>query len=196
MDRGTAEVKFPRVSESRRVAPSVDALQGARHAEVPDGAVQRLMALGPDTMVSPAEEHQGRVEALAADAESAAIAGGGDRGRCSVEAIGERCGDAFQGASRGDPSARVGPVGTAQVPGARVVKAQPRKYISTKPAWLTRSLTTLVVMGFSRGLDRAISPIEEDPLAVVVSPWSASREERGRLDDFVDEYIDRFPASG
>eukprot|EP00752_Nemacystus_decipiens_P016906 g15135.t1 len=174
MDHGTAEVKSPRVSESRRVTPSVDAVHGVHHAEVLDGAVQRLVTFGPDMVASPAEENQGRAEALAAAAESAAIAGGGGRGRCSVKAIGERCGDAFQGASRGGPSARVEPVGTAHVPGARVVKAQPRTYIPTKPAWLTFCLTTLVVMGMSRGLDRAISPFGEDPLAVAVSPWLAN----------------------
>ena len=68
-------VESSRVSDAWRVALRVAALQGADRDDVADEAVERLAARGPDMVMSPAEEEQGREEALAAAVESAAVAG-------------------------------------------------------------------------------------------------------------------------
>eukprot|EP00752_Nemacystus_decipiens_P002718 g2537.t1 len=100
-----------------------------------------------DMVMSPAEEAQGRKEALAAAVESAASAGLSGQGRGRLESIIDRHWDAFRSALRGDRPARVEPMRTTLVPGARAVKARLRTYNPTKTAWWTLCLTTLVAMG-------------------------------------------------
>ena len=142
-----AGVDSPQVSDARRVTLSVDALQGADRDGVPDEAVERLASRGPDMVMSPAEEEQGREEALAAAVESAASAGLSGQGRERLESIIDRHWSAFRRALRGDPPARVEPMRTTLVQGARAVKARSRTYNPTKTLWLTLCLTTLVAMG-------------------------------------------------
>lgn len=74
-----------RVSDARRVTMRVDALRGVDREEVPDEAVKRLVACGPDIVMSPAEDEQGREEALAAAVEAAATAGLSGRGRGELQ---------------------------------------------------------------------------------------------------------------
>eukprot|EP00752_Nemacystus_decipiens_P016680 g14920.t1 len=107
-----AGVDSPRVSDARRVALSVEALHGADRDDVPDEAVERLVARGPDMVMSPAEEAQGREEALAAAVESAVSAVLSGQGRGRLESIIDPHWDAFRRALRGDPPARVEPMRT------------------------------------------------------------------------------------
>eukprot|EP00752_Nemacystus_decipiens_P002232 g2117.t1 len=65
---------------------------------------------------------------------------------CRLELIIDRHWGAFRRAVRGDSLARVEPMLTTLVPGARAVKARSRTYNPTKTTWLTLCLTTLVAM--------------------------------------------------
>eukprot|EP00903_Cladosiphon_okamuranus_P017345 g15980.t1 len=140
-------VESPTIAAARRVTLSVDALQPADAEEVPDEAVERLAARGPDMVMSPAQEERGRKEALDAAVASAASAGLSDQGVSRLGGIVQRHWNAFRRALRGDPPADVEPMRVVRKPGTHSVKARPRTYSPAKTAWLTTCLATLVAMG-------------------------------------------------
>eukprot|EP00903_Cladosiphon_okamuranus_P006086 g5996.t1 len=141
-------VESPDVAAARRVALSIAAMQPPDREEVPDKALERLAARGPDMVMPPAQEEQGRSEALDAAVESAATAGLSDRGVDRLRGIVGQRWNAFRRALRaGDPPAAVEPMRVQRKSGARAVKARPRTYNPAKTAWLTTCLATLVAMG-------------------------------------------------
>eukprot|EP00903_Cladosiphon_okamuranus_P012037 g11302.t1 len=117
-DARVTGVETPGVAEAPRVALSVAALQQVDATEVPDEAVARLVARGPNMVMSPAEEEQGRVAALDAAIDRAADAGLSDAGvsrlRSMLAQHGGRHSDAFRRALRGDPPADVPPMEVRQ----------------------------------------------------------------------------------
>eukprot|EP00903_Cladosiphon_okamuranus_P015275 g14116.t1 len=150
-DARVTGIETPGVAEARRVALSVAALQPADTTEVPDEAVARLAARGPNMVMSPEEEEQGRVAALDAAIHRAANVGLSDTGVSRLRSMTARNGgrhwEAFRRALRGDPPADVPPMEVRQVPGSRAVKARPREYNPEKTMWLTSCLATLVALG-------------------------------------------------
>eukprot|EP00903_Cladosiphon_okamuranus_P005335 g5333.t1 len=141
-------VESPDVAAARRVALSIAAMQPPDREEVPDEALERLAARGPDMVMPPAQEEQGRSEALDAAVASAATAGLSDRGVDRLRGIVGQRWNAFRRALRaGDPPAAVEPMRVQRKPGARAVKARPRTYNPAKTAWMTTCLATLVAMG-------------------------------------------------
>ena len=136
--------------QCRRVVLSVDALQQKEdlQTDVPDDAVERLIARGPDMCMTSDEETTGRAAALE-DAVSAADKAGLDepyverlrgiiRGRWNVFRRGLR---------QGDPPARVEPLKVTLTSDARPVKARPRVYNPVKTAWLASCMASLVALG-------------------------------------------------
>ena len=55
--------------------------------------------------------------------------------------------NAFRRALRGDPPARVEPMGVQLKPGASAVKAKPRRYDRVKTSWLASCVAALLVFG-------------------------------------------------
>eukprot|EP00903_Cladosiphon_okamuranus_P011351 g10699.t1 len=140
-------VESPNVQGARRVTLSVDEIQPVDRVEVPDEAVERLAARGPEMVISPSEEETGREAALTAAVELASTAGLSGSGVGKLRAILDRRYNAFRRALRGDPPANVEPMVVKLKPGAASVKARPRTYNPAKTAWLTTCLATLVAMG-------------------------------------------------
>ena len=123
--------------QCRRVIVSVDALQQQQCGtpEEPDGAVERLVARGPDIDMGPEEELRARSEALE-EAVLASVAAGLDESHVERlrDVIGRRWHAFRRGLRRGDPPARVEPLHVTLKPGARPVKARPRVYNPVKTA--------------------------------------------------------------
>lgn len=126
-------VESPGFREARRVTMSVDALMHQAQPDPPDEAVERLVARGPDMIMSPAEEELGRVEALDRAVNSAAEAGLSSEGVNRLRNIVDKRWNAFRRALRGDPPARVEPLKVIQKP----AKARLRSYSQCKTtSWL------------------------------------------------------------
>jgi len=95
-DARIAGVESAQVADARRVTLSVDALHGFSRDDVPDEAVERLAARGPDMVMDPDEEEHSRDAAWAAAVESAVAAGLSAQGRPHLESIIERRWNAFR----------------------------------------------------------------------------------------------------
>ena len=80
-------VESPNVAAARRVALSVAAMHPRDREEVPDEALRRLAARGPDMVMLPAQGKQSRHDALDDVVESAATAGLSDRGEDRLREI-------------------------------------------------------------------------------------------------------------
>ncbi|CAN0266889.1 unnamed protein product, partial [Ectocarpus sp. 4 AP-2014] len=95
-------------------------------------ALEKLRPLarprGPDMFMDSAEERGARDRALEDSVQQAEQSGLSADGTCRLRDILARRVGAFRRALRGDPPARVGPMRVQLKPGARAVKAKPRRY--------------------------------------------------------------------
>ena len=136
--------------QCRRVFVSVDALQQQQcgSPEEPDGAVERLVARGPDVDMGPEEELRARSEALE-EAVLASVAAGLDESYVERlrDVIGRRWNAFRRGIRTSDPPARVEPLRVTLEPGARPVKARPRICNPVKTAWLAACMASLAAFG-------------------------------------------------
>ena len=136
--------------QCHRVIVSVDALQQQQCGtpEEPDGAVERLVARGPDIDMDSEEELRARSEALE-EAVLASAAAWLDESHVKRlrDVIGRRWNAFRRGLRRGDPPARVDPLRVTLKSGARPVKAWPRVYNPVKTACLAACMASLAALG-------------------------------------------------
>ena len=125
-------VETPAVLGSRRVSLSVAALQeaGGQATKESDLAVERLVERGPEMFMDPAHEESARKVALEESVTDAVAQGLSVSKAERLRGILSRCFNAFRRALRGDSPGRVGPMRVQVKPGASVVKAKPRRYLS------------------------------------------------------------------
>ena len=128
---------------------SVAALQeaGGQATEEPDLAVESLVERGPEMFMDLAEEESARKVALAVSITDAVAQGLSVSKAERLHGILNRCFYAFRRALRGDPPARVEPMGVQLKPGASVVKAKPRRYDPVKRSWLASCVAALLAFG-------------------------------------------------
>eukprot|EP00903_Cladosiphon_okamuranus_P005945 g5874.t1 len=160
-------VETPNIAATRRVTLSVDALQPADAEEVPDEAVERLVARGPDMVMSPAQEEQGRKEALDAAVASAASAGLFAQRVRKLGGIVKRHWNAFRRALRGDPPADVEPMRVVRKPG-------------THTGWLLVHMVWIAVEKFSQKIDQARAAAAEEAAIAAASEQQVAPTAKAR----------------
>ena len=134
----------------RRVTVSIDALQQQHdvQSDVPDPALERLLARGPDMCMTPEAEATERARALEDAVRAASDAGLGESYVHRLREVIRGRWNAFRrGLRPGDPPARVEPLKVQLKPGARPVKAKPRVYNPVKSAWIATCMASLVALG-------------------------------------------------
>ncbi|CAB1109830.1 unnamed protein product [Ectocarpus sp. CCAP 1310/34] len=140
-------VDTPGFHEARRISVSVEAFTQRAAPDPPDAAVERLVARGPDMVMTPAEEEAGRADALDRAVDSAADAGLSPWGLDRLRQVVDRRFNVFRRGVRGDPPANVPPMTVKLKTGAKPVKARLRTYNPDKTKWLTTCLAALVALG-------------------------------------------------